>query len=79
MKEFVCTKSFSIDQYDDEGFSTGIVLEIEEGESFLCSGLPYRLIGDKNTVPLENAWRWLEIREETLATCFAQAGEGVEG
>lgn len=76
MKEYVCIKSFTVDQYDEDGFSTDIVWDIEEGELFLRSNAPYRLIGGKDTVRLENALRWIEISEETLAAHFAQAGKG---
>lgn len=72
MKQYVCTKSFTLDQYDDDGFSTDIVLEVEEGEVFFRFNTSFRLIGGKNTVRLDNALRWIEISEETLAAHFVQ-------
>ncbi|NCB30379.1 MAG: hypothetical protein EOM66_03110 [Clostridia bacterium] len=76
MSEYVCTKSFIVDRYDDDGFFTENQDCIEKGQRFHMTDSSWRLIGGADTVRLEaDGGDWLEITKDTLAEYFAQAGE----
>lgn len=74
MKKYICTAGFAVEQFDDDGFSTGKWNSVEEGEVWTEEETDFRLVGGKDTVRLfrqkgKREW-WLEITKEHLAESF---------
>lgn len=67
---FICTKAFSIEICDDDGFWTGEFCEIEKGSAFhKVDG--HLLVAAPPAIRLEDAeGNWLEISSEMLAKYF---------
>lgn len=77
MKKYVCTAGFSVEMFDDDGFSTEKWTSVEEGEIWTVEDTSFRLVGGNDTVrlyrPEGEVIQWLEITKEHLAEYFAPA------
>lgn len=74
MKKYVCTAGFAVNQFDDDGFSTGKWSQVEEGEVWIEEETTFRMVGGDDTVRLYkegNAVQWLEITQDRLNDCFS--------
>lgn len=72
MDKYMCIKSFSVDAYDDEGFSVeNESFEVEKGTVWGVSNDNYRFVGGKESTRLENEeGRWLEVYDDRIAHYF---------
>lgn len=67
---FICTKAFSIEICDDDGFLTGKSFEIEKGSAFHKVD-EHLLVAAPPAIRLEDAeGNWLEISPEMVAEYF---------
>lgn len=67
---YKCIKSFSVDEYDDNGFFIeGEYKIIEEGTLWELDEEKFRVIGGSVRLT-KNLWTWLEISKETLEEYF---------
>ena len=76
MKKYVCTAGFAVDQFDDDGFSTGKWSQVEEGDVWIEEETTFRMVGGDDTVRLHkegNPVQWLEITQDRLNDCFLLA------
>ena len=72
--KYICTESFSVEMFDDDGFLTGEYLDINAGEEYETEDSSFRIIGGPDTIRLEcKNGNWLEITEETLNRFFIEA------
>lgn len=71
---YKCIKSFSVDEYDDDGFLIeGEYKIIEEGTLWELDEEKFRVIGGSVRLT-KNLWTWLEISKETLEEYFIKVG-----
>lgn len=82
MKTYICKKTFQLEKFDDDGFSTGDYMDIHAGAMFERSESPFRVVGGKETVRLDgitaDEGTWLEIGEETLTEYFEEVLDGTQ-
>jgi hypothetical protein len=74
--KYVCTKGFSFDKHDDDGFFTGEVINVEQGDEFDLSDSEFRTVGGKDSIRLENDNLWLELTREMLDSHFEEVHDG---
>lgn len=73
IKRYECTNSFFLDEYDESGFYTKGWLEIHKGEIFeLYTDDTFRMVGDKDSIRMENEKHWIEIDECMLEKYFKE-------
>lgn len=74
--EFICTVSFSLDFYDEDGLS------VENKKIHITSGTLWRLSKSLglSDIRLEekNGTRWIEIKKETLTNHFKKIEKEIE-
>lgn len=69
--KYKCKKSFSMTLFDENGFPVeNEYIQIRAGDIFEKSDDPYRDIGGKDSVRLDNKDMWVEITPETLKQFF---------
>lgn len=71
--KYKCIKELYVDEYDDDGFSTGGWNCIPVGSVWEVDASPYRIVGGNDTVHLDlvgEVYQWLEILGSTLAEHF---------
>lgn len=72
MKKYRCVKILYLFEYDDDGFLTENIVEVDEGEVFQLSLDIHKIIGGEETIHLENENKWIEITFETLNEYFVE-------
>lgn len=72
MDKYKCTKSFSVDEYDDNGsMIEDRQFVVEKGTVWEVSDEKYRFVGGNDSTRLEDAdGRWLEVYDDTIAYHF---------
>ncbi len=75
MKLYRCKQDFELTAYDDDGFSLEETITIETGEVFQRSEDRFRIIGDSDSIHLENDHAWIEITGDLLEQFFDEVTE----
>jgi hypothetical protein len=70
MSKVKCIKPFILEECDPDGFFTDDYIAIQKNTVFNVSSDGYRLVGDSDTVRLENGIKWLELTKETFNEHF---------
>lgn len=66
-KELICTKGFTVDRVDGDGFKVEEdALVVEKGDKFDCEGPGYMC----SEVRLEGKEFWIEVDIGTINDCF---------
>lgn len=73
-ERYECIKDFYIEICDDDGFFTEKYKKVEKGSIWELDKSGYRLVGDNETIRLENveSYFWIEITEERFSECFSE-------
>lgn len=72
---YKCIKELYIDEYDEDGFSTGGWFSIPVGSIWEIDDSGYKIVGGNDTVHLnlvteQPKYQWLEILDSTLKEHF---------
>lgn len=80
MTKYRLKQDIELDEYDDDGFSTGEVMYVDAGQVFQISDDPFRIVGGLDTIHLESKnGGWMEITPERFAEWFEALGGGGDG
>lgn len=72
MRKCKCIKECQFEIFDDDGFSTDKCQVVNIGTIFNIVDNPFRLVGDKDTIRLENDTDWLEITPKSFHKYFKE-------
>lgn len=72
MDKYMCTKSFSVDEYGDDGFPVeNKSFVVEKGSVWEVGDEKYRFAASEESTRLEaEDGRWLEVYDERIAHYF---------
>ena len=68
--KYKCIKNLYIDEYDEDGFSTGKWFFVPIGSIWEVDNDTPKIIGSNNTVRLVSESKWIEILKSTLSEHF---------
>lgn len=72
---YICTESFLVEKYDDDGWPTDEYMMIEKGEIYDVNRDWHRVAGRYDSIRLENNRNWLELLQETIDIYFKPIDE----
>ncbi|MVB11164.1 hypothetical protein CAFE_18710 [Caprobacter fermentans] len=70
---YECIKSFELDKYDDNGFSTDEIMEIEKGSLWELNDDGGNIIGAEHHLDNLGGSSWVEIDSDYLRKYFKEA------
>ena len=71
--KYKCIEGFSVEMFDDDGFTTDDVLDVEPGDVYEVETSGFRVLGVKNSIRLEcENGNWLELPQETVDRYFGK-------
>lgn len=75
--KYICKQGFSVEEYDDDGWSTDKYMNIEAGEVYEVNDDWPRVVGGYDSIRLENKenGNWLELQQATIDQYFDRVEE----
>lgn len=72
LKRYECIKGFSVEQYDENGFSTEKYVSVGKGTKWEDDEEDYRFIDGEVRLQNEDDLTWLELTHETVSKYFKE-------
>ncbi len=78
MAKYECEQSLCVEIYDAHGVITKDTMLIRKGEVWEKAETEYRFCGGKDSIRLEQGYKWIEISKESFDYHFRRVEDGRE-